>query len=134
MYCPQCDASIKDGDNYCAKCGVRLSTAGSLAASTVEVPLYYQRRASYHPKEMSRITGEMHITTKRISFKPHFFMNPFDISYTEISDVTQAFTIFLNTYFTVRMKSGREYMFSLNSVDITKTQSIVNLIRGFLKA
>jgi hypothetical protein len=122
-----------DGDNYCAKCGVELSATGKAAGSTTEVPLFYQRRASYHPKESTRITGEFHITTKRISFKPHLFMNPFEITYLEIGAITQAYTIFLNTYFTVRLKNGREYMFSLNSVDISKTQSVVNLIRGYMK-
>ncbi len=130
MYCPKCGASVMDGDNYCTKCGIELPPSGGDVKSITEVPLYYQRRASYHPKESTRITGEIYITNKRISFKPHLFMSPFDILYAEIADITQAFTIFLNTYFTIRMKNGREYMFSLNSVDISKTQSIVHLIRG----
>lgn len=133
MYCPQCGASVMEGDNYCAKCGVELSATGKAVRSAMEVPLFYQRKASYHPKESTRITGEFYITTKRISFKPHLSMNSFEIPYSEIGAITQAYTIFLNTYFIVRLKSGREYMFSLNSVDISKTQSVVNLIRGYMK-
>lgn len=132
MYCPQCGASVMDGSNYCAKCGFGLPATEKVAGSTTEIPLFYQRRASYHPKESTRITGEFYITTKRISFKPHLFMKPFEIPYSEIGAITQAYTIFLNTYFTIRLKNGREYMFSLNSVDISKTQSVVNLIRGHM--
>lgn len=133
MCCPQCGAPVMEGDNYCAKCGVELSATGKSVGSATEVPLFYQRKASYHPKESTRITGEFYITSKRISFKPHLSMNPFEIPYSEIGAITQAYTIFLNTYFTVRLKNGREYMFSLNSVDISKTQSVVNLIRGYMK-
>ena len=119
-------------DKYCVKCGSTLPLQAEEERPIKEIALYYQRKAFYLPTEASRITGEFTVTNLRISFKPHFFMKPFDISYTQTRGVSDAYTIFLNTYFKVFCLDGKEYVFSLNTMEESRTQGVVGRIRNNL--
>ncbi len=132
MYCPQCGTVASQNGKFCEKCGYAFALQAEEARPIKENALYYQRKAFYLPKEASRITGEFTVTNLRISFKPHFFMKPFDIPYTQMKGVSDAYTIFLNTYFKVFCLDNKEYVFSLNTMEESRTQGVVGRIRNSL--
>ena len=132
MYCPQCGTATSQKSKFCDKCGYALPLQAEEERPIKEIALYYQRKAFYYPTEASRITGEFTVTNLRISFKPHFFMKPFDIPYTQIRGVSDAYTIFLNTYFKVFCLDNKEYVFSLNTMEESRTQGVVGRIRNNL--
>ena len=139
MFCRQCGTKLSDDNGFCPQCGYKLASnsAGSFFPERVnqdntgseEIERFKKRRASYHPNLHCRNTGVFVVTNTYVMFSPHLFSKPFRIELQEIAAVSDAYSFYFNTFFNIETKDGKTYIFSLNYLDLHKTQAVADMIK-----
>lgn len=138
MFCTSCGSRMNDGDLFCSRCGQRATVGGPAAPVKPSRPaptpdedgdeavLYRKGHAFYFTGPNTWVTGAFVIAQGYIAFYPIHFIKSFRIMFSDIEAISGAYASLANTRFALRTKDGKVWEFSINTVDINETQTLID--------
>jgi hypothetical protein len=133
---------MEPGHNFCSKCGQRaVSTLPPEPKAPLppvrdpeddgdEAVLYRKGNACYFTGRSTWVSGTIVLTDSYLVFYPVHFIKTFRVFFRDIEAVADAFATLANTRFALRTRDGKYWSFSLNTVDISDTQAVVERLRA----
>jgi hypothetical protein len=131
------------GHHFCSRCGEKVQYSPPPEPAPTFIPpvatpeddgdeavLFRKGHSCYFTGKSTWVTGTIVLTDSYLVFYPVHILKTFRIFFRDIEAVADAFASLANTRFALRTRDGRYWAFSLNTVDISDTQAVVERIRA----
>ena len=143
MFCTHCGAKLDLSHNFCSKCGTPVANPMPPQPKAPPPPdpnpeedgdeavLYRNGHAVHYTGPDIWVVGAFVIARGYIVFYPHRLIRTFRVLFRDIEAISDAYVTGGTVRFSVRTKDGRTLAFSVDTVELADTQTVVEQLRYF---